>query len=200
MRPPRKSFSTRSIRRSCCITPRPSSPTAANSASVPKSASRRENSTPAARSASSSSPASNIASTARDRHGREHTACSRQGWSRRAEVPRTSPGGRSGPDTGPLRGRIDPAPESGSGLSLNEASAASRHPRHSASHSRHADRPARRLFQSAPSRPPRDQPVRNQATAARSGLVAGEPGKSAQGHHAPARSRGARRSRPQGRR
>ena len=49
----RANFSTRSIRRSCCITPRPSSPTAANSASAPKSASPPGNSTPAARSAPS---------------------------------------------------------------------------------------------------------------------------------------------------
>ncbi len=50
----------RSIARSCCGTPRPSSPTAASSASAPKSALQRESFMPAARSVPSSSPASNM--------------------------------------------------------------------------------------------------------------------------------------------
>ena len=49
----RAGFSARSIRRSCCITPRPSSPMAANSASARRSASPPASSTPAARSAPS---------------------------------------------------------------------------------------------------------------------------------------------------
>jgi gamma-glutamyl phosphate reductase len=49
----RANSSTRSIRRSCCTTLRPSSPMAANSASAPKSASPPGNSMPAARSAPS---------------------------------------------------------------------------------------------------------------------------------------------------
>ena len=53
-RPPPANFSTRSIRRSCCITHRPSSPTAANSVSARKSGSPPGNFTPAARSAPSS--------------------------------------------------------------------------------------------------------------------------------------------------
>ena len=61
----------RSIRRSCCTTPRPSSPTAANSASAPRSASPPAGCMRAARSASSSSPASSIACAARGRSGRE---------------------------------------------------------------------------------------------------------------------------------
>src|SRR5450631_1467732 len=68
---PPASSSTRSIRRSCCITHRPNSPTAANSASARKSASPPANSTPAARSAPSNSRASNTASTAPGRPGRE---------------------------------------------------------------------------------------------------------------------------------
>src|SRR5580704_8273665 len=71
MRRQRENFSTRSIRRSCCTTPRRNSPTAANSALAPKSASPPASFTPAARSAPNSSPVSNIASTAPDRQGRE---------------------------------------------------------------------------------------------------------------------------------
>ncbi len=74
LRRPRNS-STRSIPRSCCTTPRRSSPTAASSASAPRSASPQESSTPAARSASSSSRASNTGCAARDRSGRK-----RHGW------------------------------------------------------------------------------------------------------------------------
>ena len=67
---PRSASSRRSIRRSSCTTPRPSSPTAASSASGPRSASRPGACTRAARSASSSSARSSIACAATGRSGR----------------------------------------------------------------------------------------------------------------------------------
>src|SRR5712671_1531064 len=71
MRKRRRNSSTRSTPRSCCITHRRNSPMAASSASAPRSGLPPANSTPAGRSAPSNSRASNIASTAPGRRGRE---------------------------------------------------------------------------------------------------------------------------------
>ena len=64
----------RSIPRSCCTTPRRNSPTAANSASAPRSASPPASCMRAARSASSSSPLQVSRARHRGRRGREGTA------------------------------------------------------------------------------------------------------------------------------
>ena len=76
--------SSKWTRRSCCTTPRPSSPTAANSASAPRSASPPAGCTPAGRSGWSSSAPSNIACTATARRGPE---AGRPGRHFRARIP-----------------------------------------------------------------------------------------------------------------
>src|SRR6266436_6783419 len=71
MRKRRRNSSTRSTPRSCCITHRRNSPMAASSASAPRSGLPPAYSTPAGQSAPSNLRASNIASTAPGRRGRE---------------------------------------------------------------------------------------------------------------------------------
>ncbi len=89
----------KSIRRSCFTTPRPNSPTAANSASAPRSGSRPARCMRAAPSASSSSRRSNIGCADRGRRAREGAAANarqkRQQTARFASPPRGRPEDRS---------------------------------------------------------------------------------------------------------